>query len=375
MAGEIEVRFQGQLGNLELNIRFNIPNDGITAIYGPSGVGKTTVLRGLAGLEHLAGRLVVDTEVWQDERGFFRRPEHRAVGYVFQEPSLFPHLSVRGNLDYGYRRAVRRRAARAVTPEEVVELMGIRRLLSRATTTLSGGERQRVAIARALLAQPRLLLMDEPLASLDEWAKAEILPYLERLHESLRIPLIYVSHDMAEIERLADILVLMEPGRVLAVGPLAEILSDTALPAARSASAAVVAEVTVTGFDPDYQLTEMDLGGQTLQVPGRAGSPGAVRRVRIAAADVSLAREQPSRTSILNVLPARIERIDRLGSAQVNVVIGVGAPVPVRLLARISRRAEDTLALEPGQDVFAQVKAVSLVASGSGPRLRHDGLQ
>jgi molybdate transport system ATP-binding protein len=187
--------------------------------------------------------------------------------------------------------------------------------------------------------------------------------------------LIYVSHDMAEIERLADILVLMEPGRVLAVGPLAEILSDTALPAARSASAAVVAEVTVTGFDPDYQLTEMDLGGQTLQVPGRAGSPGAVRRVRIAAADVSLAREQPSRTSILNVLPARIERIDRLGSAQVNVVIGVGAPVPVRLLARISRRAEDTLALEPGQDVFAQVKAVSLVASGSGPRLRHDGLQ
>lgn len=375
MTPEIEVRLQGRLTHLEIDIQFNVPNDGITGIYGPSGVGKTTLLRGLAGLEHLEGRLAVGGEVWQDDHGLFRRPEQRAIGYVFQEPSLFPHLSVRDNILYGYRRAARRRAPEAITLDEVVDLMGIRRLLGRATTTLSGGERQRVAIGRALLSQPRLLLMDEPLASLDDLAKAEILPYLERLHDSLRIPLIYVSHDMGEIERLADVLVLMERGRVLAVGPLAEILADTALPAARSASAAAVAEVTVTGFDPGYELTAMDLGGQTLQVPGREGSIGSVRRVRIAAADVSLARERPSRTSILNVLPARVERIERLGSAQVTVVIRVGEPEPVRLLARISRRAQDTLQLEPGQEVFAQVKAVSLVASGSGPRFPHGGLQ
>ena len=207
-------RFRGRLGGFQLDAAFALPARGLTALTGPSGSGKTTLMRCLAGLTRLPGHLVVDGETWQDERQF--RPTHRrSVGVVFQEASLLSHLSVRGNLTYGARRAGE---PRPEALDEVAELLGLSPLLGRATANLSGGERQRVALGRALLARPRLLLMDEPLSSLDADAKAEILPYLERLHRSLAIPVLYITHDASEIARLADHVLVMREGR-LAEGP------------------------------------------------------------------------------------------------------------------------------------------------------------
>lgn len=208
MSGGVEARFQGRVGGFEIDAAFTLAPTGITALSGPSGSGKTTLLRCIAGLTRLPGELSVDGEIWQDQRAF--RPAHRrAVGMVFQEPSLLPHLSVRGNLDYGARRAS---GPTAIGFDEVVDLLGLAPLLGRATTHLSGGERQRVALGRALLSQPRLLLMDEPLSSLDAASKAEILPYLERLHRALAMPTLYVSHDAREIARLADHVIFIAEG-------------------------------------------------------------------------------------------------------------------------------------------------------------------
>ena len=219
---------------------------GVTALFGPSGCGKTTVLRCVAGLQMLRdGYLSIGGEVWQDGAAF-RPPYERSVGYVFQEASLFPHLSVRGNLLYGHRRALRRGAEEVTRFDDVVALLGIEGLLDRSPLRLSGGERQRVAVGRALLSQPRLLLMDEPLAGLDRLSKDEILPYLEALHTALSIPILYVSHDLAEVERLADHLVLIEAGRVVAYGPLEELQADPELPVARLPDAAVALNATVT---------------------------------------------------------------------------------------------------------------------------------
>lgn len=211
--GRIEGCFEGRLGGFSLDAAFAAPAVGVTALYGPSGSGKTTLLRCIAGLERLAGRLEVAGQVWQDGR-LFLPPHKRPVGYVFQEPSLLAHLSVRGNLLYGFKRATDRR----IGLDEVVQLLGLGPLMDRSTGKLSGGERQRVAIARALLAQPRLLLLDEPLASLDAASKAEIMPYLDQLHRTLAIPMIYVSHEPAEILRLADRLLLMKAGRIERAG-------------------------------------------------------------------------------------------------------------------------------------------------------------
>ena len=224
----IEARFSGQQGSFEIDAEFNAPSKGVIALCGPSGSGKTTVLRCVAGLTRLPrGRLVIDGDVWQDERLFV--PVHRrALGYVFQEASLFPHLSVRGNLEFGQKRA--KGAERTIGFDDVVDLLGIESLFDRPTANLSGGERQRVAIGRALLSQPRLLLMDEPLSALDRMGREEILPYLERLHRRLSIPVLYVSHDIAEIERLSHSLILMDRGRVRAAGPIADLLVDPSLP-------------------------------------------------------------------------------------------------------------------------------------------------
>jgi molybdate transport system ATP-binding protein len=207
-------RFAGRLGAFRLEAEFVLPSRGLTALTGPSGSGKTTLMRCIAGLTRLSGRLVVDGETWQDE-GLFRPPHRRAIGVAFQEASLLAHLSVRGNLTYGARRAGE---GRHVPLNEVAELLGLSPLLDRAVANLSGGERQRVALGRALLAQPRLLLMDEPLSSLDADSKAEILPYLERLHRTLAIPVLYITHDASEVARLADHLLVMRDGRI-APGP------------------------------------------------------------------------------------------------------------------------------------------------------------
>jgi molybdate transport system ATP-binding protein len=367
----ISVRFEGVLGKFELDVSFEVPMHGITALFGPSGSGKTTILRCVSGLARLPGRLVVGGDVWQDESRIFREPYHRPIGYVFQEPSLFPHLSVRRNLVYGRHRALKAGAAEEIRFDDVVGLMGIGHLLDRATAALSGGERQRVAIGRALLAQPRLLLMDEPLSALDRSNKEDLLPYFEALHETLAIPILYVSHDISEVERLADILVLLERGKVMASGPLAGVLADGMLPIARAPEAATVVEASVVAFDTQYGLTRMDVNGEALLVPGRVGEKGKMRRIRIAAADVSLAPDRPSRTSILNVLPARVKAIHPVDDAQVNIVITLGRrETGTSLLARISRRAYETLGFAPGQDVYAQVKAVSLIAPGRSTNLK-----
>lgn len=373
-AGEIDAAFAGSFGRFTLDAAFTVPARGVTGLFGPSGCGKTTVLRCMAGLQRMAGRLVVAGEAWQDDaRGIFREPHRRPVGYVFQEASLFPHLSVRRNLLYGARRAGPGDGPGGGPSDalggfdEVVALLGIGHLLDRAPGALSGGERQRVAVGRALLSRPRLLLMDEPLSALDRMTKDEILPYLEALHGRLAIPIVYVSHDVGELRRLADTLVLLEVGRVLAAGPLAELEADPSLPLMRAPEAAVTLDGTVVAVDDRYALTSFAVPGGTLLVPGRRGRPGEHRRLRISASDVSFSRSPPAETTILNCLPARIRAVGPQGGddAQVNVVVGLGADGEgARIAARITRRSLEALSLGPGTAVFAQIKSVALLASG-----------
>ena len=224
VAATIDARFMGTVGTFTLDVAFEVPMRGITALFGPSGCGKTTTLRCIAGLQRLPGALTVGGEIWQDDAtGVFRKPHERPIGYIFQEPSLFSHLSVEQNLRYGYRRAVKAGDRADIAVDEVVELLGIGHLLGRAPAGLSGGERQRVAVGRALLAQPRLLLMDEPLAALDRASKDDILPYFDALHATLAIPILYVSHDVEEVEWIADQVVLLEAGRVIAAGSFADL--------------------------------------------------------------------------------------------------------------------------------------------------------
>ena len=231
-AASIQATFAGTLGRFSLDVAFEIPMHGITALFGASGCGKSTTLRCIAGLQRLPGRLVVDGDVWQDDqRGIFLKPHKRAIGVVFQEASLFPHLAVGKNLLYGARRAERLGIPTAISTDDVIDLLGLGRLLDRDPIALSGGERQRVAVGRALLSQPRLLLMDEPLSSLDQMAKDEILPYLELLHEQLSIPMLYVSHDITEVARLADRMIILSSGKMLAEGPVQDLLERLDLPA------------------------------------------------------------------------------------------------------------------------------------------------
>lgn len=354
----IEVAFTGRHGSFALDVAFTAPGRGVTAIFGPSGCGKTTVLRCIAGLTRLAGSCRVAGETWQDA-ATFRPPHRRPVGYVFQEASLFPHLSVRANLLYGVRG--RMPADAAIRFDDVVDLLGLSPLLSRAPHNLSGGERQRVAIGRALLSQPRLLLMDEPLSALDRDTKDEILPFLERLHLALSLPVLYVTHDMREVERLADHLVLMRAGRVLAAGPLAALQSDPALPLATARDAAVGLDAVVTAVDAAYGLATLAVAGGTFIVPAGAGTAiGERQRLRIAAGDVSLAREPPGPSTILNVLETRILTA-QTGGDEVTAVLGLGRDgAGARILARVTRRSFERLGLAEGMAVYAQIKSVAL---------------
>jgi molybdate transport system ATP-binding protein len=260
---------------------------------------------------------------------------------------------------------LRRGTAEASRFDEVVALLGIEPMLERAPLRLSGGERQRVAIGRALLSQPRLLLMDEPLAGLDRLSKDEILPYLEALHAGLSIPILYVSHDLAEVERLADHLVLFEAGRVVAYGPLDELQADPELPVARLPDAAVALNASVTHYDGEYGLTTLSIDGGTIIAPGHYGAPGTPQRVRIGASDVSLARHNPGPSTILNVLPARVAAAEPQDAAQMNVVVRLGtAGEGNRLLARVTRKSWEMLGVRPGDLVHVQVKSAALVAAG-----------
>ena len=342
-----------------MQVVLDLPDRGITALFGASGSGKTTCLRVLAGLERARGTIRVGGVCWQDDdRGLFVPTHERAVGYVFQDPSLFPHLSVRGNLEYGRKRSKSDRAL--ADPKAVVDLLGIDPLLERAPANLSGGESQRVAIARALLAGPRLLLMDEPLASQDLARKAEILPYIERLRDELSIPIIYVSHSLDEVARLASHVVLLDGGRTVASGPTNETLARLDLPMARLDDSGVVIDARVAEHDERDQLTRVDFGDGSLWV-GRVNRPnGASVRVRVLARDVSLAREPPGRSSILNVLPARVVDMRDDGPDRVNLRLSLG-PLNTPMLARVTRRSRDALGLASGLTVYALVKSVALV--------------
>ena len=360
----IHARLQLPRRGFTLDVDLQLPDQGISALFGPSGCGKTTVLRALAGLERAAGRVALADAVWQDDdRHCFVPPHQRPLGYVIQEAALFPHLSVRGNLDYGRRRAGR--PAQAFALDTVVDLLGIGALMDRRPATLSGGERQRVAIARALATAPQLLLMDEPLAALDAARKAEILPYLERLHRELALPIVYVTHAMDEVARLADHLVLLDAGRVRAAGPLAELLARPDLPLARQDEAGVVISARVDQHDSAYGLSRVAFDGGALWVGQTSAGLGDRVRARVLARDVSVARQHPRETSVLNVLPVVLESLQADGSTAL-LRLRLGAPParadhPVWLLARITRRSADALGLQPGDALFAQVKGVALM--------------
>lgn len=367
----IAARFTGSIGSFRLDVAFDAPMRGITAIFGSSGCGKTTVLRCVAGLRRLPGRLTVGGTVWQDDAtGVFRRPNHRPIGYVFQEASLFPHLSVQGNLMYGARRrAGGRDGSGELGFDEVVELLGIAGLVERSVSGLSGGERQRVAIGRALLAHPRLLLMDEPLASLDDAAKEEILPYLEALHASLAVPILYVSHDVREVARLADTMIVLSKGRNLCEGSVEDVLERLDLDIGESRlESGVVLRAEVVDHDPRFRMTRLDHFGQKILIPAAPVQAGDTVRLRIRARDVALATERPRSISVRNVLSGTVrEIVERRETAFADVLVGLGGG---RLRAQITRDALADLGLEAGSPVYALIKSITIerpAVGGSQP--------
>ncbi|MCP1511240.1 molybdenum ABC transporter ATP-binding protein [Pseudomonas rhodesiae] len=358
----MEIRLHLRYSGFALDVDLQLPGRGVTALYGHSGSGKTTCLRCIAGLERARHGLIrINDEVWQDSRsGVFMPPHQRALGYVFQEASLFAHLSVRANLEFGLKRTPR--AQRQVDMAQATELLGIGHLLERRPQHLSGGERQRIGIARALLTSPRLLLMDEPLAALDSQRKSEILPYLERLHDELEIPVLYVSHAQDEVARLADHIVLLSEGKALACGPIGDTLARLDLPLARGDDAGVVINGVVNAYDAHYQLLTLQLPGSALTVRV-AHAPldiGKALRVKVQARDVSISLQAEEPSSILNRLPVTvIEEVAADNSAHVLVRLDAdGTP----LLARITRFSRDQLQLHPGKGLWAQIKAVAVLA-------------
>lgn len=358
----IHARIDMTYGAFSLNVDLQLPGRGVSALFGDSGSGKTTCLRCLAGLSRAANAYIeVNGEVWQDSaRGIFVAPHKRALGYVFQEASLFEHLSVRRNLEYGWRRI--RPEHRKVGLDQACSLLGIDHLLERQPAHLSGGERQRVGIARALLTSPRLLLMDEPLAALDSRRKGEILPYLERLHDDLEIPVVYVSHAQDEVARLADHLVVLEQGRVLASGPLGSTLARLDLPMALEADAGVVVQARVQSYDPTYQLLSLQLPGaiEPMRVAHELRTAGETVRIKIQARDVSLSLSEDDASSILNRFAVTVEQVSAAHNpAHVQLSLRAGETL---ILARITRFSADQLGVVAGLQAWAQIKAVAVLA-------------
>jgi molybdate transport system ATP-binding protein len=354
-----QIRLQLVRGDFTLAVDLALPASGITAVFGPSGCGKTTLLRCVAGLEHAPeGRVEVEGEVWQDDaQGVFVPTWRRPLGYVFQEASLFDHLDVRGNLAFGARRAASREA---ISLDAVIALLGLAPLLARRPAQLSGGERQRVAIARALATQPRILLLDEPLASLDLARRREILPWLEKLRDELRIPMLYVTHAADEVARLADTLVLLDQGRVAAAGPLAATLARLDLPHLLGDETGALLQGTVRALDTRWHLAEIAFEGGALWLADSGLAVGQPARVRVLARDVSIALRPPEGTSIQNVLRCEVRGI-AAGASPSQAMVQLACRGGTLLLARITARAVDQLALAPGMAVWAQVKSAALV--------------
>lgn len=358
----IQARFQlsyrqSAKTHFELDIDINIPGQGITAIFGGSGSGKTSLLRCIAGLEKNAtGSLKVNDELWQDT-SVFVATHKRSLGYVFQEASLFEHLTAMGNLRYAIKRSTQ--TTNPALLAQVVSVMGIESILSQFPQQLSGGEKQRVAIARALLSQPKLLLMDEPLASLDTPRKLEILPYLERLRSSFNIPILYVSHAVDEIVRLADHLVIMDQGKVLAQGGITELFSRADLPLGVSNEVGAIVECKVVERDTQWHLMRVAFDGGELWLPNVENKDSNSQRIRVLASDVSLTLTSHTDSSILNVLSGQIaEIINDQDPAMSLVRLKVGKSY---LLARLTQKSLQNLALTLGKCVWIQIKSAAIV--------------
>ncbi len=358
----LSVRIRHALPGLTLDAAFEAPQ-GVTALFGRSGAGKTTLVNAVAGLLRPdAGRVAVDDWVLFDTaRGLWLPPHRRRLGYVFQEGRLFPHMTVRKNLSYGARFAPV--APNRRETDHVVEMLGIGHLLDRRPGALSGGEKQRVAVGRALLSAPRLLLMDEPLAALDEPRKAEILPYLERLRDETDLPVLYVSHSVTEIARLATTVVVLDSGRVTRAGPAAEVLSDpTAVPSFGPREAGALVPGRIAAHHPDG-LTEVEISGGRLLIPRESAAPGTSLRVRIEAKDVMLSLARPEGISALNILPATVTAVTPGTGPGVAVQLRIGTDL---ILARITRRSAERLGIGPGLACFAVVKSVAVAKGDVG---------
>jgi molybdate transport system ATP-binding protein len=352
----LSVRFRHRFTNLQLDVEFESPTPGVTALFGPSGCGKSSVIMAVAGLlQPDSCRIALDGTVLADTEARIAVPtEHRRIGLVFQDARLFPHMSVLRNLRYGMRRA----QAGPIHLDDVVDLLGIGHLLGRRPNSLSGGERQRVAIGRALLAQPLLLAMDEPLASLDGPRKAEILPFLAGLKTALKLPILYVTHSPEELASLADTLVLIDLGHVLAKGPLEEIITRGDLPLAIRDDAGAVLSAEVVEHDQMHRLTALMSAGVRLWVPLLERDVGATLRVRIPAREVILAAHEPGPTSIHNVIPGRVRAVTQVATGHAALVeVSLGGAT---LLARVTSDAVERLCLAPGLSLFALVKSMSI---------------
>ncbi len=350
----LELDFSQQLGDLTLQVSQSLPSQGITAIFGLSGAGKTSLINAIGGLTRPdSGRIALNDRLLFDaEKNIFLPPEKRRIGYVFQDARLFPHYRVQGNLQYGMAASMRGQF------DNIVALLGIGPLLNRFPLTLSGGEKQRVAIGRALLTAPEILLMDEPLAALDLPRKRELMPYLEKLAKEVSIPILYVTHSLDEILRLAEKVLVLDNGKVLAMGDLEAVWASNImrpwLPREEQSS---VLNVSVLEHHPRYDMTALAIGDQRLWI-GKVDAPaGTPMRVRVNAADVSLVLQPTANnSSIRNILPAKVLECLEIGT-QVEVKLAMADHI---LWARITPWARDELMVRPGQWLYAQIKSVSL---------------
>ena len=354
----LQVKFNLQRASFSLQSEFELDNIGITALFGKSGCGKTTLLRCIAGLEPaVTGHCEYNNNLWQsDQQNHFVPAHKRNIGFVFQHAYLFPHLSVRKNLFYSRRQ--KHAAAKSLDPDNVIKILNLEPLLNRSTLKLSGGETQRVAIGRALLSSPGLLLMDEPLSALDRSGKEEILEYIERLYHELNIPVIFISHTIEEVARLAENILLMDNGCIQAQGRINDVFTRLNLPLAHEPTASAIIDAMVKHHDEDYSLTELEFEQNTIRIPSIMKDVGEHVKVLIHARDVSLTLAPPEKTSILNTFSVIIDDIQNEGSAQVIVKLKLGTQF---LLARITRKSVDNLQLEIGKSVYAQVKSVALL--------------
>ena len=346
----IEAKIHAQRPGFDLQADLSFDAVGVLGVFGRSGSGKSTILRAIAGLDRHPNTTVrVAGETWQDSDTFVS-PHRRSVGFVFQDASLFPHLSVKKNVEYGFKRSSDPESAQV---EASFDLLGIGSLMERGVASLSGGEKQRVAIARALAMSPRLILMDEPLSSLDDQGKQEILPYIASLRETLEIPMLYVTHDLDEIARIADEIVLLKDGRITAKEPVSRFITDI-----ERGDAEAVVDAIVDSVDNNFDLTLLRFDGSILVVPGKSAGIGSRVRVLIDASNVSITLERQTGTSIQNILECTVDAISKDQDGQVLVRLICG---DTPIVSRITKKSHSELGLKKGKQVFAQIKSVVLL--------------